>query len=70
MRTTIYANKLGMIPSTELAFGLRLAAERQRRAEELRRERRARAEARSTRRREFWARVRAGLAGIRRASAA
>jgi hypothetical protein len=69
MKTTIYANKLGLIPSTELAFGLRLAADRQRRAEALRREREARARVRVARWREFWARVRAGLSGARRASA-
>lgn len=78
--TTLYANKLGMIPSTEVAFGLRLAAERQRRAEQRRLEKQARAVRRReiwTRvraglagtGREFWARVRAGVAGTRRASA-
>jgi hypothetical protein len=64
MKNTIYANRLGLIPSTEVAFRLRLDAERKRRAEEERREREARARVRSARRREFWARVRGGLAGL------
>lgn len=65
--TTLYANKLGMIPSTEVAFGLRLAAERQRRAEQRRLEKQLRSARRRELWREFWARVRAGLAGTLRA---
>jgi hypothetical protein len=66
----VYANRLGMIPSTEIALALRLAADQRRRSEELRRGRETRARERALRRREFWARVRAGLSGTRRARVA
>jgi hypothetical protein len=55
-----------MIPSTEIAFHLRLAADESRRRAQREREREERAAARSARRREFWARVRAGLTAGRR----
>jgi hypothetical protein len=62
----IYATRLGMIPSTEIAYMLRVEADRRGREEALAGARRARA----ARRREFWTRVRAGLGGARRARAA
>ena len=66
----VHADRLGMIPSTEIAFALRVAAERKRLAEAESRRRTARAGERALRRREFWARVRAGLAGTRSARTA
>ena len=70
MKRTIYANHLGMIPSTEVAFRLRLDAEQRRCAEEERQAREERARNRATRRREFWAWLRDGLTAARRPSAA
>ena len=66
----LYANRLGMIPSTEIALMLRVAAERERLAEAERRRRAERASTRGLRRRELWARVRAGLTAPLRAKAA
>jgi hypothetical protein len=63
----VHANRLGMIPSTEIAFALRVAAERKRLAEAERRRRAKRAEERALWRREIWGRARASLAGPRRA---
>jgi hypothetical protein len=70
MSQRIYATHLGLIPSTEIAFRLRLDAEDRRRDAAERREREERAQARAIRRREFWARVRAGLTGGDRARVA
>jgi hypothetical protein len=61
MRSKIYANRLGMISSTEIAFALRLDAERKRRAADLQKLRDDRTAERATRRREFWSRVRESL---------
>jgi hypothetical protein len=63
----VQANRLGMIPSTEIAFALRVAAERRRLAEAERRRRAERAGERAARRREFFARMRDGLTATRRA---
>lgn len=66
----IYANRLGMIPSTEIALMLRVAAERTRLAEAERCRRAERASERALRRRELWGRMRAGLTAPLRARAA
>jgi hypothetical protein len=66
----IYANRLGMIPSSEIAYALRVDAECKRRSEEEARRRGARAALRALRRRELWHRVRAGLGAVRRLRAA
>jgi hypothetical protein len=66
----IYADRLGMIPSSEIAFLLRVDAERRQRAEEEASRRGARAAERALRRRELWHRVRAGLGAVRRLRAA
>jgi hypothetical protein len=57
----LHANRLGMIPSTEIAFALRVAAERRRLAEAERRRRAERAGERAARRRELLARMREGM---------
>ena len=66
----IYANRLGMIPSTEIAHLLRVAAERKRLAAAELHRHEERASERAQRRREFWTRVRSGLTAARRAPAA
>src|SRR4030095_14967819 len=66
----IYASRLGMIPSTEIAYLLRIDAERKERALEAERRREARAGARALRRRELWLRVRASLSAVRSLRAA
>jgi hypothetical protein len=57
----IQASKLGLIPSTEIAHGLRLLAEEQRRAEERRRAREVRARSAALRRSARWAGLRGRL---------
>ena len=69
MRNKIYANRLGMIPSTEIAFALRLDAERQRRDAAARQLRDERAAERISRRRDFWSRVRESLTATLRPAA-
>ena len=69
MRNKIYANRLGMIPSTEIAFALRLDAERERRETAARQLREARAAERTSRRRDFWSRVRESLTATLRPAA-
>lgn len=69
MRTKIYANRLGMIPSTEIAFALRLDAERQRREAATQQLRDERTAERTSRRRDFWSRVREGLTATLRPAA-
>jgi hypothetical protein len=69
MRNKIYANRLGMIPSTEIAFALRLDAERKRRTADLQKLRDARVAERTSRRREFWSRVRESLTATLRPAA-
>ncbi len=66
----IYATKLGMIPSSEIAYLLRVDAERRRSALEALRLREARAAERALRRRERWLRLRASLGSMRRLRAA
>jgi hypothetical protein len=66
----VYATRLGMIPSSEIAYALRVEADRHRRAEEDERRRGARAALRAQRRRELWQRMRAGLGAVRRLRAA
>ena len=68
MRAKIYATRLGMIPSTEIAYRLRLNAERLRREREREKAREKRAAERSARRRELWSRVRDGLPVFGRAA--
>jgi hypothetical protein len=55
-----------LIPSSEIAYLLRVEAERRRRSEDALRRRGERA----LRRRELWHRVRAGLGAVRRLRAA
>jgi hypothetical protein len=69
MRSKIYANRLGMIPSTEIAFALRLDAERKRRVADEQKLRDTRTAERTARRREFWARVRESLTATLRPAA-
>jgi hypothetical protein len=69
MRSKIYANRLGMIPSTEIAFALRIDAERKRRADAEQKVREERIAERTGRRREFWARVRESLTATLRPAA-
>jgi hypothetical protein len=69
MRSKIYANRLGMIPSTEIAFALRLDAERQRRETAARQLREERTAERTARRRDFWSRVRESLTATLRPAA-
>ena len=69
MRSKIYANRLGMIPSTEIAFALRLDAERKRREAAEQKLREERAAERSARRRDFWSRVRESLTATLRPAA-
>jgi hypothetical protein len=69
MRSKIYANRLGMIPSTEIAFALRLDVERKRRAAEARKLRDERSAERTSRRRDFWSRVRESLTATLRPAA-
>lgn len=68
MRAKIYATRLGMIPSTEIAYRLRIDAERKRIEREREKTRAQHASVRSARRREFWTRVRDGLPVIGRAA--
>jgi aspartate carbamoyltransferase catalytic subunit len=68
MRAKIYATRLGMIPSTEIAYRLRIDAERKRLLHEQEKVREQHAAKRSARRRELWARVREGLPVIGRAA--
>lgn len=68
MRIKIYANHLGMIPSTEIAHALRLDAERKRDAAEDQKRREARALERGSRHRDFWSRLRESLSATLRAA--
>jgi hypothetical protein len=69
MRSKIYANRLGMIPSTEIAFALRLDVERKRREAAARQLRDERAAERISRRRDFWSRLRESLTATLRPAA-
>jgi hypothetical protein len=66
----IYATSLGMIPSTEIAYLLRIDAEEKRRAVEALELRRERSRERALRRRELWLRLRASLGAVRHLRAA
>jgi hypothetical protein len=66
----IYATSLGMIPSTEIAYLLRVDAEEKRRAGEALELRRERSRERALRRRELWLRLRASFGAVRRLRAA